>query len=172
MLVIHSIIFSSLLSIAWQDFKYKAVYWWLFILLMIGLSVKQGIIIGIEPIMHSFSINCLFLASQLLCLTAYISIRERRLVDIFKGHFGLGDLFFLIGASVYFSFLNFVVYYSLSLVVVILTTIAIGSVTKQTNPKIPLAGYQAIVLLFFIISSHFFNIDWSSDQWLSNYINA
>lgn len=157
----------------YQDFKFRAVYWWIFPLLLMGLSCLAIQTIGWNAVFrHSYQ-NLAFLLIQMLFLTVYFSLKNKALLNIFEGYLGLGDLLFLLCISVYFSFGNYIVFYILSLLVVILFSLAARQVFKVTEQKIPLAGYQAILLFILLLADQFspaFSL--VSDEWLISYIGA
>lgn len=170
MLTLQSILFAILMWMAWQDFKFRAVYWWLFPLLLIVLvmvKLKEHIWILSQDLLY----NSAFLAVQMLFLTVYFSIKEQRWVNIFKAYFGLGDLLFLCCLTVYFSFFNYILFYVVSLFTIILMSLLTQVVSRKANPKIPLAGWQAILLLFFIlVEGYYERVDLTTDLGLVNYL--
>lgn len=171
MLIVQSLLFVILLFMAWQDFKFRAVYWWLFPLLLMALAVVKVKESNWSSLGNDWLYNGLFLGVQILCLTLYFSIKERRWVNIFKAYFGLGDLLFLCCISVYFSFLNYILFYIVSLFAIILMTLLTQVTAKKTNPKIPLAGWQAMLLLVFLLADRYNGkIDFTTDLALVNYL--
>lgn len=172
MLLLQGFIFFILMFIAWQDFKFRAVYWWLFVVLLIALMEMKIIQGDWQSFFYDLTCNVMFLGTQLLFLTFYFSIKEKRLVNIFNGYFGLGDLFFLLSITTYFSFFNYVVYYLISLFAVILMSIVIQVLVKKPNPKIPLAGEQALLLMVFMLVDGFLEkVSLTSDLGLINYFS-
>ncbi|OWK68717.1 hypothetical protein [Pedobacter sp. AJM] len=151
MLALHAGVFMVLSGMAFQDFRYRGIYWWMFPLLamlLIGCVLQW---ISLEVMVCSVIKSCVFLTVQLVILTAYLSLKQKRLVNILTGFFGLGDLLFLIVLSTRLSFLNYVVFYMASLMLVIgCTAVFIKKSAGQTH-KIPLAGYQAIFLMLVIL---------------------
>lgn len=171
MLIIQSLLFVILILMAWQDFKFRAVYWWLFPLLLMALAMIKIKENNWSSLSNDLLYNGLFLGGQILFLTLYFSIKERRRVNIFKAYFGLGDLFFLCCITVYFSFLNYILFYIISLLAIILLTLFTQVMLKKTNPKIPLAGWQAILLLvFLVVDGYGRKIDFTTDLGLVNYL--
>lgn len=171
MVILKCGIFIVLLAIAWQDFKFRAVYWWLFVLLMAGLSALTYVETSGSLIKEHLLYNCSFLGVQLLFLTLYFSVKQKRLVNIFADYFGLGDLLFLLSITVYLSFLNYLFFYLFSLLVVIVVSLGGRALSKNSNPKIPLAGEQAIILLaLMIVDLLSSKIDLTNDLWLTAYL--
>ncbi|MEE1945900.1 hypothetical protein VRU48_12335 [Pedobacter sp. KR3-3] len=171
MYILRCAVWIVLLAIAYQDFKFRAVYWWLFVLLMAGLSALMVLESSAGSIGTNLLYNGSFLGVQLLFLTLYFSFKQKKLVNIFADYFGLGDLLFLLSITVYLSFLNYLFFYLFSLLAVILVSIGSRVLSKNSNPKIPLAGEQAILLLvFMVVDLLSSSIDLTNDWWLTAYL--
>lgn len=158
-----------LAGMVYQDFRYRGIYWWLFPLLLILFIVEGALSTAFTEMIRAAGCNVFFLMVQVILLSGYISVKTGRLTNIFKGYLGLGDLLFLLSISFCFSFLNFVLFYLVSLLLVILFTLLFGKREKTKNEKIPLAGYQALLLLVVLLASHFFKgLDLRTDFSLIN----
>lgn len=147
MLFVSLIMAILLTAVAYQDFKFRGVYWWLFALLLLSSGLVAVVKTNFLTVLEHALYNSIFISLQLFLLSLYFSIKQGKFTNIFKGYFGLGDLCFLISITVYLSFLNYVLYYMISLLSVILFTWVLQVVNKAGQGKIPLAGYQAIILL-------------------------
>ena len=158
-----------MLSIFLQDLRYRAVHWWLFPLLLLCGILAKGTIISLW--MPDFFYNLGFCVLQLLLLTLYLSARQGRFVLIFREHLGIGDLLFLVAVGAYLSFLNFLLFYVLSLVLIALFELVKGY-WAETDKKIPLAGYQGLLLVTAIAANEWFvfGISLTDDAWLLNYV--
>lgn len=139
------LLFAILIGLAVQDFKYRAVYAWLFLLLFVVLGCLKLLQGTWMAMFTDLAYNTAFLAAQILLLSVYFSIKYRKWTNIFKVHFGLGDLLFLFSIAVYFSFLNYVLFYLLSLTCCVLIGLLINVYVKSFKNSIPLAGMQAVV---------------------------
>jgi hypothetical protein len=140
-----------MMVLAWmvyQDFRFRGIYWWLFPLLLMLFVFDAVLRLSFIGTVMAAGSNVLFLAVQMLLLSGYVSLRKKRLTNIFKGYLGLGDLLFLLCLSFCFSFLNYILFYLLSLMLVIVLTLVFNGHSGGGQKKIPLAGYQA---LFFIL---------------------
>ncbi|RZJ76960.1 MAG: hypothetical protein EOO45_00320 [Flavobacterium sp.] len=131
----------------YQDLKYRGIYWWLFPLLFFGLFFYSGIVSGWLNVLEFSLWNSSFVLLQVFLLTLYISLRNRKLTNIFKGYFGMGDLLFLICTACAFSVVNYVVFYVVSLLLSILLTLLLKYAMMYSGEKIPLAGYQSLMLI-------------------------
>jgi hypothetical protein len=136
----------ALLAIFGQDIRSRSVYWWLFPALLIGLLNIR--LLEHEPftiIIRSTGMNLVFLVLQLLIVSAYFSLKHRSWVNITRQLLGWGDILFLAAITVYLSFLNYLLFYLVSLTMSLL----IGLSFQAGNGKpgqIPLAGLQALAL--------------------------
>lgn len=90
--------------------------------------------------------NLLFLGVQLLLVTAYFSVKNKRLTNITAGMLGWGDILLLMSVAFYCSVLNFMVFYLLSLLLIVMGWALYRSLAQKPNPHIPLAGLQALLL--------------------------
>nr|WP_315422888.1 hypothetical protein [uncultured Pedobacter sp.] len=142
-----------LAGMVYQDLKYRGIYWWMFPALLLLLAISTIQVLGFSVMMAQVAKSLIFLGLQFLVLTAYISIRQKKLTNIFEGFFGLGDLLFLVAISFGFSFLNYVLFYLLSLMVVVIFSAIFGVDSKLHGKKIPLAGYQALLLILLTAGS-------------------
>ena len=158
-----------LLSMTWQDFKYRAISIWLFLLVLGGLAYLKYSAEGMHRFFADLQMNLLFLVVQFLGLFGYFALKERRWVNLFKGYLGEGDLLFLILLASYFSFFNFLAFHILSLLLVLL----FGLYFKKRNPKIPLAGGQALCLAL-LMSIDYFNqkLVLTEDYWLLSFFQS
>lgn len=165
-------ILMTCLFISVQDFKFRAVYWWLFPLLFFALGLLTYDRTGANQITTNLFANFGFVSLQIALLSIYFSVKERRLVNIFVHHFGIGDLLFLLSVTVYFSLFNYILFYVTSLIMVIVFTLILNQLVKKTNPKIPLAGEQALLLVLFMAVDWFSStINFITDFWVVNYFN-
>ena len=167
MLVLFSFTGIILAAIAWQDFKFRAVYWWLFPLLLMVLGLAKIWQTDSKQMTTDLLYNSAFLALQMFVLSLYFSFKLGKWVNVFDGYFGLGDLFFLLSIAPYFSFINYVFFYLLSLFIAIVLNFF-----KKENTEIPLAGQQALALLLVILLDQtMIKLDLTSGIWLNNYLN-
>lgn len=144
----------TLLFIAWQDFKFRAVYAWLFAVLLALFATSKSLLISPMLMLSDFAFNLAFLGIQLLLLSLYFSFKAKKWTNIFKERFGLGDLFFLICIATYLSPFNYVAYYILSLLAVLIFSLCWNKFSKTKNVQIPLAGEQAIVMIVCLLISY------------------
>ena len=81
-------IMGCLLFLFYQDLRYRAVYWLIFpVLLALLVGVTLGESLGRE-ILISSSLNLAFLMLQLMLLTIYFSMKNKKWVNITKNYLG------------------------------------------------------------------------------------
>ena len=145
-----------LIIIVYQDFKYKAVSWVIFPVLLIPPLYLGFVQVGWERLWICFVTNFGFLFIQFFLLTIYISIKNKKLTDLTKGYLGLGDILFLLVLCLFFSPVNYIVFYLFSLII-ILAVYLLYNIFKRSKQRtlfkqqIPLAGSIAIVLIILVV---------------------
>lgn len=166
------IILISIIGIIVQDFKQRMVYVFWFPVLILSFSIIR-LLMGspYQTLWTSVGSNLLFLIVQFVLVSIYFSIKEGKLVNITKNLLGLGDAFFLVSIAFYLSFLNFFLFYILSLMCTIITWTLWLHFTRKKEIRIPLAGLQALFFILCVFG------DWSitsvyltSDNWLYNFL--
>ncbi|MBB2143996.1 hypothetical protein GM921_00735 [Pedobacter sp. LMG 31464] len=155
-----------------QDIKYRAVYWWLFPLLFILLALLGGGLHQLSETTEKFISNLAFLTLQLFLLMIYFAIRHKKIINITKAYLGLGDILFLLVIGIYLSFLNFVLFYVASLMLIIIFELIKSKLLSSRNKKIPLAGYQSLFLCAYILVDQFtVRLNLTNDLWLLPFLN-
>lgn len=136
-----------LAAIAAEDARHRLISWyWLPVLLLIFVLEAFTQLKPDEAGMY-FIINLSFLLVQLLLVTVYFSIRQKRPVNIINTWLGIGDILFFVVLCAAFSPLNYLLFYLLSLLFTIAGYIAY-KIIKGRSSTIPLAG--AVALLLFL----------------------
>ncbi|PWS29307.1 hypothetical protein DHW03_05690 [Pedobacter yonginense] len=118
-------------------------------MLLLALSAIKYRETGMYGLMESVLVNSTFVIFQMLAISLYFSIKNKRWLNIFDGYFGLGDLLFLLCITSYFSFWGYLLFYIVSIFLVILIVVFLRIFFKRPDAKIPLAGYQAIFFIVF-----------------------
>lgn len=135
----------ALLSvIIYQDFRYRAISAFVLLLLLLLLLLDNGLQVD-------GAFNLAFIILQLTVLTAYISLKNKRLTNIIDSYLGLGDILFLVVACAAFSTPDFLVFYVAGLVFSLLAFMSYKLVRKNTTAEIPLAGLMSIVMVVQIL---------------------
>ena len=173
-----------LLLITYEDFTSRSVRWVYFPLLAVsgvlaalaepgaggmGSGARQPL--GLLLVFAGWNIG--FLALQFVLLVVYFRVRGgspiRRgagLGAIMDNKIGWGDVFFLFAACFFFSPVNFIAYYIISLVI----SLGIAGVriaqNGSVNWPVPLAGLQAIFLLLILLAGAAWHRSPLNDDWL------
>lgn len=125
-----------------QDWKYRAISWLVFPLL---LTVAALIFLQADLSKLTLVFNLAFLTIVLGCLFLYVSFKRGKLTNIFKADLGLGDVLFLIAISPLFMDRNYILFFITGMLFSGLVHLLIVSAKK--NAKIPLAGYLALYII-------------------------
>ncbi|MGV8879641.1 MAG: hypothetical protein ACOH2A_11485 [Sphingobacteriaceae bacterium] len=167
MMITQMGIMMVLAGIAVQDLKSRSVYAFWFPALLLLFACEQLSHQSILQIAKPVLINLAFLLLQFLLLSLYFSAKNRKWVNITSGLLGFGDIFFLVCIAFFLSVLNFVLFYVLSLLLILLCWLIWMWLPGAKNRHIPLAGLQAILFgLVFIVDWFLPMIDLTRDNWL------
>lgn len=156
--------------ISWQDFRSRQIAWWLLPILAITLFLSSCTTNTIGEIGTRFSINIVFLCAQFLLVWIWFSVKEKKPSRLIDTQIGLGDVLFMICIALAFSPANFIVFYTIGMIVTLLVAIAVRSFNSALRREIPLAGALAIPLMalfawrIFDPATNFYN-----DEWLSSF---
>ena len=157
-------LFSSLIILAYQDFKDREISWWTLPLIII-LYEFYNQEIKIEQLIH-FGYNIIFILLNGLIVSIYFSIKEKRWVNIINSHLGLGDILFFVVCALMFNLPNFIIFMFFSFVSAILFYLIFYFIRKKAELQIPLAGVMATLLIPILIldflsqSSIMRNMEW------------
>lgn len=153
-LLIYILITLLLIVVVYQDFKNKEINWWLIPLLFIVFGVKGLLQLNMADILTYFSINLIIVTINLIGITAIISLKEKRIVNIFDTYLGWGDVLFFLVLTVVFSPINFVLFFLGSILLISIIYGVIILINKQTNTLIPLAGGMSVFLILTLVTEH------------------
>lgn len=151
-----------------QDAKSREVHWLLFPFLALVFMwmrlVSDGFSIAyFEGVLE----NNIFLALQGILLSCYFSLKNRRWTNITNQLLGLGDILFLVSVTFCFSLLSYIVFYVVSLSVVMLIWFMWQALQSEKDKKIPLAGLQALLLAFFLTAAWWICLlNLTNDDWI------
>lgn len=142
-MLLWGLVIAVLATVAWQDFRYRAVYTWLFPMAILLVTLQS-------IILHTFSfgsvvINLIIIALQLGLLNLLMYWRKRKWLMAGEHWIGWGDVAFFVVLAFCFSPANFVVFYVISLLLVLIASLAVIAAGHKVG-RIPLAGGQAALL--------------------------
>jgi hypothetical protein len=141
-----------LILISFQDFKERQISWYLIPLTFIAFLVRAMNNGATDGLIQGTLLNVAFIALQLLLLTIYMSIKNKKMVNIVNEYLGLGDVLFFIVLCVAFSPINFIVFYLLSTFITLISFIAYRILSKKATVEIPLAGAMASILIVLMLT--------------------
>lgn len=160
MLLLHILIACFLFIIAFQDYKFRGISLLLFPVGLVLFSIyslqygtwqEQGLLL---------LINTGVLLIVFVLLTLYMSIKTKRLLNIIDDYIGLGDVLFLYILALNFSPVNYILFITVSLFLILIIYIIAGVVLKPDKSNVPLAGLIAIIyLMFYLLNEAFFQVD-------------
>lgn len=152
MSIIIVILFISLLSVVvYQDFKSRAISWMLIPLLCAVGVVNGWFAIGWPTFITYLGINLSIVFINLLGVTLFISLKEKKVKNIIDSYLGLGDVLFFVVLTTIFSPINFVVFFLGSMLI---STMIYGSIqlaNQQKQTLIPLAGAMSAMLIITLV---------------------
>jgi hypothetical protein len=155
-----------------QDIGKKSVYWFLFPVLTMLFCLMH--FLGHRLFVDTWQpvlINIIFLVFQFLIVTTYFSIKNRHWVNISTGLLGWGDMLFLLSIAFYLSAFNFLLFYIVSLISVLLIWLFWQLISKEKDKQIPLAGLQAFIFIVFLAGDWWCKFfDLTNDAWLLNLV--
>jgi len=131
-----------LFIIVYQDFKFRAISWFIFPLLFVLLFSKAGYQINFSSAFIITGINFLVVLLIYCCLVIYTSIKKRKLNLQLNGFLGLGDVLFLLAVAPVFSSLNYIFYLLIGLMAALIYAPVHILLFKEKT--IPLAGILAV----------------------------
>ncbi len=138
----------TLSAIIYEDFRFRAIHWYWLVLLVIAAYFYSTT--PTNDVLANFS----FLFVQIVGLTAYFSIKNKRLVNIVDSQIGLGDLLFFIPLCLLFKPAIFLFFFIISLTASLIGFLLIQKFWLKQLTTIPLAGCMSITLIIFLITEY------------------
>jgi hypothetical protein len=132
-----------------EDMRSRSVHWFWFPVLAIGLVALriQEVGLSVTELMYSAGATLVFLTLQLVLVTAYFSIKHKRITNITEGLLGWGDVLLLVSLTLYLPLLNFIMFYMGSLIIILLLWLVGRKSALVKQQTVPLAGLQAIAFV-------------------------
>jgi hypothetical protein len=130
--------------IAYQDFKERMVWFWLYILFFIIFFLDSFFSNTYE--LKYVLINTVFLILQYVGVCIYYSLKKKKITFLLKDEIGLGDVLLLLTLCFCLPTLVFIFVYFCGLFLAIIWYV-FQVLVKKKNITIPLAGIFAITLI-------------------------
>ncbi len=169
--VVDFILIVCLLIITIQDFKHRAISWYILPVMFLAFLFKSFSFINCHQVLKFGIINLSFIIIQFVLLTIYMSIKNKKMTNIINSYIGVGDLLFFLVLSLAFSPVNFIVFYIISLLFTLLFYALYNAILRNTSSQIPLAGMQSICLIIVLLCSQFLkDFNFYNDDYLVGFL--
>lgn len=146
------LLIGMMLFVFFQDIKMKALYWFLFPVILALCLWHSRETLSVEQVGYNLAI----LALLLLGLAAYLGVKHRRPVNPF-GFFAWGDVLFLAAVIPLFNPHTFLFYFITGSCFVLLVHLTL-SLLHKADKEIPFAGYMALYLGGMLLFADFTHI--------------
>ena len=160
--------------IFYQDFKTRSVAWILFpIIAIAGILYSIYYSGSLSILIKNFAINAGFLLLQYFILKIVFQILKRKERNQLESIIGIGDILFLMVCALFFSLVNFILFYCMSLLFALIFhfLFKISFNKKSYRKTIPLAGFQALFLFIYIFLNELMNNNLTTDDWIIFYLS-
>jgi len=162
MLVINVLlggVFFLLSWIVYQDFKNRAIFWFLPSVLFIAGTAMSLLKLESLKVVNLLLFNWLVFLLQLLIVWAYFilvkGINNRKARIFFDTYIGWGDVLFILAIAPFFSALNYVAFLLASLLVCLVWVSVSRIINCKGMPTVPLAGIFSICLIVILIADRY-----------------
>lgn len=149
-----------------EDIRFRAVTWVLFPVLGItGFLYSINLNGSVGTVSVNVGVNYLIVLLEFFGILIYANFRGRDISQVI----GTGDILFILAAATFFSPLNFIAYYILSLLLSLFLHLLFVHASLYPGEKrtIPLAGFQAMVLAFVLVAAKICpGINIADDSWM------
>ncbi|MEZ5199172.1 MAG: hypothetical protein R2764_23155 [Bacteroidales bacterium] len=170
-LLIDLIIFILFTIITYQDFKYRAISWYLIPVIFAMLIYKGLQVTELREQANYFFMNAGFVLIQIGGISLFVSIRNKQFTNIINNQLGIGDVLVLLLLCLSFSPINFILFLTASLIMTLLIVIIIFRTFRSNAKHIPLAGYLAAFFNLVLISQMVFTeINMYNIHYIENYL--
>ena len=153
-LTLDILLIISLLLAFVQDWKERSIHVVIF-LAIAGIAVAKFFLTDFQFSLVGY--NSLFVIAVIGLLMLYVSLKSGKGVNIFKEHFGIGDLVFFVAITPLFGNRNFILFFITGLILSAVIHLLVMLFKKES--PIPLAGYLSLYLIGIIIVDKIINTD-------------
>lgn len=159
MWIVKLILIITFLTILYQDYKNRLVYWFLYPLAGILAFTIQTQHNSLTGSLANSAAN--FVVIITVIIVSYIYSRVIMKKDFINGSIGIGDILLFLFLSLTFATITFIVLFSFSLFFSLILHIILKR--KKTDTTVPLAGYISLFyaavyfISFFIAPAHLYS---------------
>jgi len=150
-ILLLAILIGLLSIIIYQDFKSREISWFLIPLLFIVGIANALYNINLFEFTSYVGINLSIIILNLLGVTLFVSLKEKKLKNIIDSYLGLGDVLFFLVLTTIFSPFNFILFFIGSILITSIVYVAIILLNKQKQTLIPLAGAMSLLLVIALV---------------------
>ena len=159
-IILKCFVFIIILIVFYQDMKSQEVSFMLFPLLFFLTIYLTVDVKSFDLVVRDLMMILGFIVIQLSFITLYLMLKFRKLLNPFNGFIGAGDLLFWLAIAPLFSFVNFLLFFILSLAFSAVIFFILKSTRRRQSTGreklIPLAGMQAAFLLITLFLNRLF----------------
>ncbi len=151
------------MAIVYTDFKDRTVPVYLLLALWLACLANTAVEVDITTALWQLFTNAALLVLLLGSLLIYYRLKQGSFKGVVNQKLGLGDIVFWLAITPLFSLVNFILFFTGSLLAVLLIMI-VGITSGKRITLVPLAGYQAgmlvvIIMVNMLFFDHPFSID-------------
>ena len=143
-MIIFLLLIAMLVLCFYQDVRYRGIHWLAFPFILAGALALNWNELDLIALVY----NVGFLLFLLLGLTLYLTLKERKLVNITEGYFSWGDILFLLAITPLFSVQWFVIFFTFGTILTLFFHLIASMIKPQKT--IPYAGYLAVVCIGYL----------------------
>jgi len=149
---------ASLLCLTFlQDMRERAISLILFPLLFMSFLLTTVLHVPFQEVSVAFLLNLAFLILQAGLLYGYFWLKQGSVMPVIGSMLGWGDVLFWVTTTVLFSPANFILFFLLSSLFSLSTYLLLRTFMQgKQRAQVPLAGLQALFLLFLLVIQWFF----------------
>lgn len=164
LLALKIIFILLMLAIVYQDFRSRAIYWWLPVLVFVASWALSAMYIDARLILLNTLANLCFVLLLLSVLVLYVLLRHKTLRAFTSQRFGLGDILVLLSVCPLMEPLNFILLMCAANLLMLLCELLKRFLMKSRETTIPYAGYLALFLsVWTLLTFYLPNINFLSD---------
>lgn len=153
-LALHIVLALVLLTILVQDFRSRAIYWWLPVVLFLVAGACSVWSAGWGETLHHGWYNAIFVSLLLGVLFLYSYLRYKSFRSLLTQQFGLGDVLMLLALCPLFGSVNFILFICFSNVLMLFIEL-LKRLIRPGPSSIAYAGYLAGFTLVFQVLTFF-----------------
>lgn len=136
-----------LLFITVQDFRSRAIYWWLPLLVFASSWALSAAYLAMHTVITYALVNLCIALLLLSVVALYILVKYKTLRAFTSRHFGLGDVLMLAALCPLMLPVNFILFLCLSHILMLTIELLKRFFFTSRETGIPYAGYMSLFLL-------------------------